>query len=215
MSKYSLLLFDLDGTIVDTIPCLIQTMEVLYKKYGNGKLPSKAKLASFSGPPVTETMAKEFPNQDPIKLANEYIEIAISSLSKTLITYDGAIESLGRLKESGMHIVIITNKFHKPTQSYIDALKLNDIVEFFVAADDVKVAKPDGEGCLSAMKKLNITNPEEVLYIGDNTTDLLTAKNAGIDCALVTWGPNPVDIIYEPAIKADTFEELTEKILNA
>lgn len=215
MSKYSLLLFDLDGTIVDTIPCLIQTMEVLYKKYGNGKLPSKAKLASFSGPPVTETMEKEFPNQDPIKLANEYIEITISSLSKTLIAYDGAIESLRRLKTSGMHIVIITNKFHKPTQSYIDALKLNDVVEFFVAGDDVKVAKPDGEGCLSAMKKLNITNPEEALYIGDNTTDLLTAKNAGIDCALVTWGPNPVDIIYEPAIKADTFEELTEKILNA
>lgn len=215
MSKYSLLLFDLDGTIADTFPCLVKSMEHFYKKYGDGNLPSEAKLATFSGPPMPDTMRKEFPDQDPIALTKEFVEVSLTNYPTCTLIYDGCLESLKKLKQNGLHIAIVTNKSHKPSELVIDVLHLNDLIEDVIGIDEVKNPKPDGEGCLTMMKRFGITNPNEVLYIGDNTTDLITAKNAGIDCALVSWGPNPVDMIYEPAIKADTFEELTEKILNA
>ena len=78
--------------------------------------------------------------------------------------------------------------------------------------DDVKNPKPHGESILKAMKELGETDLKNVLYIGDNKLDLETANNAGVDGALVTWGPRKLDPSLKPKTFISSYEDLERKL---
>ena len=212
--KYELILFDLDGTIADTDEMIVQTMNTLYDKYRNGHRTPREEVYYFSGPPITETLAKEFPNYDFDFMFSEFVKYSSENYPKYVTLYPRTKETLLKLKENGYKLGIITNKMHNPTLLCLKLLGLENIFDVLVCFDDVKHPKPERESIDIAMKKMSVSDFTKVLYIGDNKIDLDTANTAGVDGVLVSWGPRKLDPNLKPTFFISSYEELERRLLD-
>ena len=214
MHKYELILFDLDGTIADTDEMIVQTMNALYDKYRNGHRTPREEVYYFSGPPITETLAKEFPNYDFDFMFSEFVKYSSENYPKYVTLYPHTKETLLKLKENGYKLGIITNKMHNPTLLCLKLLGLENIFDVLVCFDDVKRPKPNRESIDIAMEKMSVSDFTKVLYIGDNKIDLDTANTAGVDGVLVSWGPRKLDPNLKPTFFISSYEELERRLLD-
>ena len=212
-NRYDLVLLDMDGTIADTDRLIVETMYILYDKYRNGRRTPIEEIYYFSGPPIKDTLKKEFPDIDNDMLVKEFAEISYHFYDTIVTTFPHVIETLTRLKDRGILLGVVTSKSHQNSEHCLKALGLDNLINYFVAFDDVVNKKPDPEGILLAMSHFSIKNKRKVLYIGDNKSDFLAGKNAGVDVALVTYGPRKIDTSLTPTYWIDDFLEV-EDIIN-
>ncbi len=213
MHKYKVLLFDLDGTVADTDQMIVETMNILYDLYRGGRRTPVEEIYYFSGPPIYDTLNKEFPGCDMEFMHSEFRRVSVELYPKTVKPYPHSKETLLSLKEKGYKLGVVTNKIHSSTLLCLKLIDLEGIFDSLVCYDDVKNPKPDKESILKSMDILGASDLSEVLYIGDNKLDLVTANNANVDCALVTWGPRVLDPSLKPTMKISSYEEL-ERILD-
>lgn len=211
--KYDLVLLDMDGTIADTDELIIRTMNDLYGKYRDGVKTPIEQMYYFSGPPIRGTIEKEFPNGDIDMLVDEFKKISNTYYSICVSAYPHVVETLSNLKKQGVKLGIVTSKGHYNCDQCIEAIGLKDIVTEYVAGDDVKQTKPNPEGIYRLIEHFCIKDKKKVLYIGDYIADYLVARNAGIDVAMVTWGPRKIDRTLNPDYWIDDFKEV-EDIVN-
>ncbi|MDR0934822.1 MAG: HAD family hydrolase [Erysipelotrichaceae bacterium] len=210
--KYKLVLFDLDGTLINTDEMIVSVFEKLYKKFRDGKMTPKNDIYYFSGPPLIDTVKKEFPDLDPYFMMSEYAKIAPTVYADTVTLYDDAIDVINKIKLLGIKIGVVTNKGKTSALFALKHFNISNLFDIVITLDDVKNGKPDKEGMLLAMKELNIENPKEVLYVGDNKVDYISADNAGIDSALVVWGPRVLDNNINPTVKISSYKELLDYV---
>ena len=208
MNNYKVLLFDLDGTLCDTDEMIVQTMFAIYKEYKPVKERTREELYYFSGPPIKETLAREFPNQDKEHMYEVFKNVSKGFYPKTVKAYKDEVETLTRLKEKGYRLGVVTNKGLPLTIYSLELCHIKDLFDVVISADDVKIPKPDPTGIYKALEKLGISNKEEVLYIGDNDIDYITATNAGVDALLVTWGPREIKCIDKAKFNAKSYNEI-------
>lgn len=211
--KYQVLLFDLDGTIADTDEMIVQTMNTLYVLYRNGKRTPREQIYYFSGPPIYETLNKEFPNCDMEFMHSEFRRISKELYPSLVKCYPHARDTLIKLKENGYKLGIVTNKIHSSTLYCLELIGLKDIFESLVCYDDVINHKPHEESILVSLNNFQASDLSKVLYIGDNESDLKCANNAHVDCALVSWGPRKLPKDLKPTFFISSFEELERKLL--
>lgn len=212
MNKYKYLLFDMDGTIADTDEMLIQSMNILYDKYRDGVRTPIEQLYYFSGPPIAGTLKKEFPNMDNDFMMQEFSRVSKELYPSTIKSYPHCREVLLDFKSKGIKLGVVTNKMRQMTLYCLKLIDLDDIFDVVIGYDDVKNGKPHQEGILKALDILNAKDLSEALYVGDNKIDLDTANNAGIDCALVAWGPRVLPNDINPTFKFMSYEDLRRKI---
>lgn len=213
MGKYTTLLFDFDGTIGDTDDVIVQTFLTLYKMYRKGEPTPIEQIYYFSGPPIRETLKKEFPELDLQFILDEFHRISWDYYSIYLKPVKGCLEVLKELKDLGYKMGVVTNKIHKNTVYCLKLLHMEDYFDSIVAFDDVSKGKPDKEPMLKAMHELGEEDVTKTLYIGDNLSDYISAKNASMDCAIVCWGPRVLDKSANPKYRLSNFNELKE-VLN-
>ena len=213
MNKYKVILFDLDGTLCDTDEMIVQTMFAIYKDYKPTKIRTREELYYFSGPPIRDKMAKEFPNYDPEEMYNVFKKISKEYYAPYVKAYKDEIEVLRTLKEAGYILGVVTNKGYPLTIYSLEICHIQEFFDVIITADDVKVGKPDPTGLLEAMKKLNIKNKEEVLYVGDNDIDYFTANNAGVDAMLVSWGPREIKCLDKAKYEAKSYNDFKRILL--
>ena len=212
MPKYTTLLFDLDGTVADTDEMIVETMNILYDLYRGGRRTPIEEIYYFSGPPIYETLNKEFPGCDMEFMHSEFRRISVELYPKTVKCYPHTHETLMNLKNKGYKLGLVTNKIHSSTLLCLNLLDLEGYFDSLMCFDDVDLPKPYGEPILKAMEELGEKDPSKVLYIGDNKLDLMTADNAGVDCALVTWGPRKLDKDLKPKMFISSYEDLERKL---
>ena len=213
MNNYKVLLFDLDGTLCDTDEMIVQTMFAIYKEYKPVKERTRKELYYFSGPPIKETLAREFPNQDKEHMYEVFKNVSKGFYPKTVKAYKDEVETLTRLKEKGYRLGVVTNKGLPLTIYSLELCHIKDLFDVVISADDVKIPKPDPTGIYKALEELGISNKEEVLYIGDNDIDYITATNAGVDALLVTWGPRKINVLDKTRYIAKSYNEIGEILL--
>ncbi len=213
MKKYTTILFDVDGTIIDTDELILKTFHQLYDKYLQAKRRSDEEIFYFSGPPIRDTLQIEFPFVPIDKIYQEFHDLSWNNYPNSLREFPHVKEILLQLKDRGYNLGVITNKLHKTTDYCIELLKMKDIFSLIIGSDDVKKGKPDPEGVNFAIEKFYNVNKSEVLYVGDNASDLQTADNAGIDCALLYWGPRKLPKELNPKYKLKNFTDLREILL--
>ena len=213
MNKYKVILFDLDGTLCDTDEMIVQTVFAIYKDYKPTKIRTREELYYFSGPPIRDTMAKEFPDYDPEEMYNVFKKVSKEYYAPCVKAYKDEIEVLKALKEAGYILGVVTNKGYPLTIYSLEICHIQDFFDVVITADDVKIGKPDPTGVLEAMKKLNINNKEEVLYVGDNDIDYFTAENAGVDAMLVTWGPREIKCLDKAKYEAKSYNDFKRILL--
>ncbi|MFA5686519.1 MAG: HAD-IA family hydrolase [Bacilli bacterium] len=212
---FELILFDLDGTILDSDQMLVETFYELYEMYRPDFKPSRQYVLQFSGPPIKESLEKEFPHVDVSLSEKQFRERSIIHYHKHVKVFPEVIEFLEFLKKTNIKIGLITSKLRKSTLFSLELTKLKPYFELVIAGDDVKKSKPNPEGILNAMKYYNIKNKEKVLYIGDTIFDYLAATNAKIKFAIVSWTPRPLPKKARPHYVINSFMKFKEEILNA
>ena len=208
MNKYKILLFDLDGTLCDTDEMIIQTMFAIYKDYKPTKVRTREELYYFSGPPIRDTLAREFPDQDPEEMYDVFKRVSKGFYPKCVKDYPDEVKVLTALKENGYRLGVVTNKGLPLTIYSLELCGINHLFDVIVSADDVAIPKPDPAGINKALDKLGISNKEECLYLGDNDIDYETASNAGVDTLLVTWGPRKINVLDKAKYLAKSYNDI-------
>ena len=212
MKQYKLYLFDLDGTLIDSDQMLIETFKELYTKYRPGYQPDDDYVRQFSGPQITETLKKEFPNEDQKVMLDEYRNRSRKYYDLYVRLFPHAMEMIDKLHKQGTKFAIITNKHRYATIYTYQLLKLEKYDIFSVCADDVKNLKPAPDGIYEAMKHFGVENKDDVIYIGDCYTDYLSAKNAGVNFGYIAWSPRPIKGEMKIDVKIENYLEFAEKI---
>lgn len=199
---YSTVIFDLDGTLLDTLDDLTDSVNFAMRTMG-WKERSKKDVRSFLGNGIRVLMKKSSPDnateeefEIAFKAFKEYYDI--HNQDKT-VPYDGMIELMKRLKLKGIKMAIVSNK----VQEAVDVLKdkfFSDILEYALGDTPGMARKPEPDSCYKALELLG-SSKEDTVYVGDSEVDLETAKNAGLDCIAVLWGFRDEDYLVEQGAK--------------
>ena len=209
--KYEVILFDMDGTVADTDPMIIEAMHILYDKYRDGKRTPDSEIVYFSGPPIRETLKKEFPHMDNDFMYQVFHDESFKLYATHVFAYPHSKEVLLELKKEGFKLGIVTNKIHHLTEYALKCIGLEEIFEYIVGFNDVSKPKPDKEGIENSIKRFQ-SDKKHTLYVGDNKSDYITAVNAGVDSCLVSWGPRKLDQSITPTFKISSYLDLKEHL---
>ncbi|WP_432352747.1 pyrophosphatase PpaX [Sporosarcina sp. A2] len=183
-NKITTVLFDLDGTLLDTNELIMQSFEQLLDRHYPGQY-TRTKILPFLGP----TLAETFNAMDPSKteaMIEEYRTWNILNHDLLATPFDGVPETLTRLVDNGIRMAIVSTKRKDMVGKGLQLLGIGHLFETVIGLDDVKRPKPDPEPLLLAMQRMNVSK-EEVIMVGDNFHDIEGGKNAGVLTAGVAW----------------------------
>jgi pyrophosphatase PpaX len=188
MPRLRTLLFDLDGTLIDSIRLILDSYHHTFQAHGLPPRTDQEWLAGI-GTPLRVVFAElvEHPEQMEA-LISTYRDYNLAHHDTRVIPYVGAPDLIRRVKAEGYRTGLVTSK-NRP--GAIRGIKLAGIADHFdvlVCADDVINPKPHPESVLKAMAELH-ADPETTLFIGDSVHDMRCGRDAGVLTAAVLWGP--------------------------
>ena len=209
---YKLLVFDLDGTSADTDMMVVETMRSLFKKFAPEKDVKDEDLLKFSGPPLRVSLPEAFPHV-PIEVSmKEFNEQSIANYEKYVKAFYHEKVVLMRLKRLGYKLAIVTNKANKFIDFTLKLTDLEGIFDFIVGYDDVRKPKPNPEGVEKCIAHFGVEK-KDTLYIGDTYYDYLTAKNAGVDFALITFVDKHIRESMDVKFKVKSYDNLSNILM--
>lgn len=183
-------IFDLDGTLVDSAPDIHVTANTALAAIGLPQLDF-ATVRGFIGKGVPNLLAELLiavdedptgPNLGPLSAVfNEAYEHAVANT----VLFPHVSEALAALATAGHKMAICTNKPERPARTVLDNFGLTDYFDNIVGGDTLTVRKPDARPVIETMTLMNVTR---ALFVGDSETDALSAANTGLPFALFTEG---------------------------
>ena len=184
------IVFDLDGTVLDTFLYIVLNYVHLFDRYQR-KCPSLATLITFSGPPLSQVLTQYFPDIPLSELVDEFETFSHAHSNSYSSLYPAEIEVLSQLKDAGYRLALLTTKKRVATEENLSYFGLAKFFETVVAFGECEKTKPDPSGVIEILKRLDL-KPSQVFVIGDSDTDILAGKNAGTKTGLVTFGPKRI-----------------------
>ena len=173
------ILFDLDGTLLNTEPAIIASYKYLFEKYDKVENFDEAKQVEVLGPPLTVMFEKYFPNVDKEVLLKDYREHNWNIHKDVVTPMKNAKELLAYLKDEGYKLGIVSTKIKGVCVYGLSIFDMDKYFDVVIGQDEVTKGKPDPEGIFKACKQLNMGH-DNCIYVGDSKTDILAAKNAGV-----------------------------------
>lgn len=205
--------FDLDGTVVNTIPLIIASYEhAMWSVLG--VRPTTDEARGWIGQTLHATFSQRYPEKAE-ELVDSYIAWNLDHLAELLQEYPGVDELLAELCASGSTIGVVTSKRHGSAASTLESAGLAGRLPVLVAMEDTAVHKPSPEPLLLALERRGARLAESV-YIGDAVVDIQAAKAAGMDVIAVTWGAGERAALQAagPLAVVDTMAELRDQLLT-
>ena len=189
--SYKAVVFDLDGTLLDTLDDLADSMNAALTEAGFAPHPTEA-YKTFVGDGMDMLARRTLPAESRTdELAAKMLaamrkQYAVRWADKTK-PYDGICEMLTALVENGLKITVLSNKPDDYTKLCVERFLGEYNFDIIQGVADDCPAKPDPTGAKNISQKLGLA-VENILYLGDTNTDMLTAKAAGMRAVGVTWG---------------------------
>jgi len=187
--KYRYILFDMDGTVLDTLADLTNAVNYSLRHFS---LPERSteEIRAFLGDGARQLIQRSVPAGCDGELTERVLSFynvwyAAHCLIETA-PYPGILELMEKLRQAGCKLAIVSNKPHDAVVDLAESL-FPGLLETAVGEQPGLRRKPDPDLVLYAMEKIGAVK-EHSLYVGDSEPDILTARNVGIDCASVTWG---------------------------
>ncbi len=184
------IVFDLDGTLLDTAPDLCGTLNELLAEHGRPTIPLD-RLRPMIGDGAAKMVERGFAASGDVPadftgLVRRFIELYAARIAAETRPFPGVVDCLERLRAVGTQLAICTNKTTSLTESLLAAL---DLAAYFpvVIGGDGPARKPDPRHLLAVVERLGVT-PQSTLMIGDSINDVAAAKAAGIKVVAVTFG---------------------------
>lgn len=187
--KYKLAIFDLDGTLLDTLEDLAASLNFALSRSGYSQRTLE-EVRSFVGNGVRRLVEQGLPKDvSPEITERAYTDFVchykVHSADHTQ-PYPGIPELLYSLRQQGMKIAVVTNKLHAPAQALCQRY-FPGLIDLTVGQSPTLPKKPAPDSTLLILSQLGIANKDAV-YIGDSDVDIFTAQNAKLPCISVTWG---------------------------
>ena len=179
------ILFDFDGTLINTNDVIVEAWQYTYKHYGFDEVPIEHITKCF-GEPLLITMAREFPDVAPQESASVYRQRQVDMAEELVNVFDDIPKLLAELRKAGYKIGIVTSRTRESTLRYLKQFDIEEYFDGIVTCDDTDKHKPNPEPVLMGLKKLN-AEPDSALMIGDSSFDMKSANNAGVKTVLVGW----------------------------
>ena len=209
--RYSFVLFDLDGTLIDSGPIILASMQHAVKSVLGRDMPAEELAATVGGQGLIAQMHALDPGRTD-ELVEAYREHN-DPLHDTLEAFDGMLHVLPRLRQEGRKLGIVTSKRHRTVALALDRFPwLVENFDTVVAHDDTERHKPDPEPVLAGIERLG-GEPAMSAYVGDSPFDIRAAKSAGAFSVAVAWGgihPDERLLAEDPDAFVRTPEELLD-----
>jgi phosphoglycolate phosphatase len=211
-------IFDLDGTLVDTAPDLMRATNHVLAGLGRRAI-SMDEVRSFVGHGARAlltrglTAAGGLPeNYDVEPDYQRFVTFYASNIADGSVPFPGVVRLLERLKSEGFGLGVCTNKLEGLSVQLLDALDLSRHFGSVVGPDTLGVAKPDPRPFREAVSRLGLVAPRAIM-VGDSETDVLTARNAGVPVIGVPFGYTPQPVAeFGPDRMIAHFDEAYEAI---
>jgi phosphoglycolate phosphatase len=219
MSSLKAIIFDLDGTLVDSARDLRDAVNVLLAEedlrqidldevksmIGDGAAKLVERAVAATGGDLSRLPA----------LIARFLQIYEANASRHTEAYPGVVETLSALRELGLPLAVVTNKPYAATIDILEALGLRAYFDAVVGGDTLPERKPHPAPILAALRHLGVT-PEAALMVGDNYHDVQAARAAGVRAFAVTYGyshKRHAELGADHLI--DTMSELLPVVANA
>lgn len=188
--KYKAVIFDLDGTLVNSIKDIADAMNIVLEKR-NYPTYDYETYKTFVGSGVKSLVIKALPEANPSKeevaaCLNDMMQVYSDCCTNKTKAYDGVLELLTQLESKDIKVSILSNKedtLTKKIASFILPEYINPVLGLKLEADK----KPNPKVALGICEDLKV-NPEETIFVGDTDVDILVAKNANMLPVGVSWG---------------------------
>jgi pyrophosphatase PpaX len=184
--RFRIVLFDLDGTLIDSGPIILASMQHAVRSVLDREIPPAELQMTIGGQGIVAQMTAIDPDHVD-ELLQAYKEHN-DGLHETLEAFDELLALLPGLKAEGRKLGIVTAKRHRTVGLALDRFPaLASAFDVVVAFEDTSRHKPDPEPVLLAVEKL-VGTPGEAVYVGDSPFDIGAAKAAGVFSVAVGWG---------------------------
>lgn len=200
-------LFDLDGTLIDTNELIISSFMHTLNHYYPEQYKREDVLA-FMGPPLYDTFV-QMDKERVHEMIDTYRTHNLSHHDELVTEFAGVFETVKWLHDQKYKLAIVTTKQINTVMLGLKLTKLDQFFDVIVAIDDVQHAKPHPEPVEKALVLLNAQS-EEAVMVGDNHHDILSGKNAGTKTAGVAWSAKGREHIasYEPDVILEEMKDL-------
>ena len=182
------LLFDLDGTLIDTVDLILKSYRHTVNAHGYTPLPDKEWLKNL-GIPLRIQFRHFTEEPDEIQaMISTYVEHNMEHHDSLVLEYPGVRDAVASFRDVGYRLAVVTSKMHGGLERGLERGGYDGLFEVLVGADDVENPKPHPEPVLMALEKLGVT-PERAVFLGDSPHDMASGKAAGVRVGAVMWGP--------------------------
>jgi pyrophosphatase PpaX len=209
--RFPVVLFDLDGTLIDSGPMIVASMKHAAKSVLGREIPEEVLSAAVGGPGLVAQMRSLAPDRvdDLVAAYREHNE----PLHDELEAFWEVIEVLPRLRAEGRMLGIVTAKRRATVDlAFMRLPELESNFDVVITSDDTERHKPSPEPILAAVDRLG-ASPDEAAYVGDSPFDIRAAKAAGVYAIAVGWGGIHTDEVLERE-QPDTFVRHAEELLG-
>jgi phosphoglycolate phosphatase len=211
MKKYDTVIFDLDGTLLNTLEDLADAVNYVMKKY---HYPERTldEVRRFVGNGIRRLMELAVPENVPAEkfeiVFEEFKSYYTDHCQIKTCAYKGIMPLLKTLYEKGYAMAIVSNKNHAAVCE-LNEIYFKEYIDVSIGQKDGIRKKPAPDTVLQALKELG-KEKERAVYVGDSEVDFATAENTGMDCVLVSWGfRTPQELSkFKPAFFIDQPEKL-------
>ncbi len=212
MSKINTILFDFDGTVMNTNDIILNSWQHTFKTI-TGKEGDIQLIQSSFGDTLEKSIRDFFPDYSLEEAMDIYRSYQIDKFADSISPFPGMIELVKELKSLGYKVAVVTSRLRTTTMEGLKKYGLDKMFDAIVTMDDCTKHKPDPEPALIAMSKLS-SKPEETMMIGDSKFDIGCANNAGVTSVLVGWAVAIFDKDKEGIFKPDYTIEKAEDVLE-
>ncbi|MBE5744255.1 MAG: HAD family hydrolase [Clostridiales bacterium] len=209
-----LVIFDLDGTLLDTLEDIRECINVVLENNGYKTLSKSEvlKCVGYGAKKLVYLAANKPDDEKWEKMFNEYVPLQLASDNSKTVLYDGLDNVLVELKNRGYKLAIVSNKPDSVTQPVVKQ-KLGKYGFDFITGNRPELfnPKPDKSCVEYCLNTLSIKK-EDAIFVGDSEVDVQTFKGAGVDGIGVLWGFRPKEMLVDAG--CERFAENAEQLLN-
>ena len=214
MKKYDTVIFDLDGTLLNTLEDLADAVNFVMKSNGYPERTIE-EVRCFVGNGIRRLMELAVPEgvtgETFERVFEEFKSYYTAHCQIKTCAYDGIMELLDKLYREGYAMAIVSNKNHAAVCE-LNEIYFKKYIKVAIGQQDGIRKKPAPDTVLQALKELG-KEKESAVYVGDSEVDFATAQNTEMDCVLVTWGFRKVEELS--MCKTAVFVDDTEELLQA
>jgi len=211
--RFPVVLFDLDGTLADTIPLIVASYQHAFRTVLAEEI-EETRARAWIGRPLLPALLEESPEHGH-ELDRVYREWNLANTSRLIQRYPGVPQLLTDLIAAGVTCAVATSKRRETARIALHSVGIDHLVDVVAGLEDTTAHKPAPDPLLHAAAALGVS-PADCVYVGDATVDVLAARAAGMAAVAVTWGAGERNALLAagPDLLVDTVPDLAAYLLG-